>query len=395
MSQQLINLSPDLVLLREDGYEVSIEHGHLLLRNIPYVNANQKICRGMLVSTLSVSGNKTNPPNTGSEHVMMFSGEYPCNHEGKPLEKIRLNSSRQIISGDLIVNHSFSSKPKLGYADYYEKMTTYAALLCSPAVAIDPLVTPRTGRIIDAPNDSPFVYFDNASGRAGITSMTQKLKRRSIAIIGLGGTGSYVLDLVSKTPVEQIHIYDADSFEQHNAFRTPGAVSLEQLKKRMPKVDYFAEIYSNIHKGIVPHTGLITSENTEILYDHEMVFLCIDKSEAKIPIIAALEDYDIPFIDVGMGLEIVDDSLIGTIRTTTSTPRLREHVHSRDRIPLKSADADNVYTKNIQIAELNALNACLAVIRWKKLWGFYKDTGGEHFSLFTLDGNHLLNQDVA
>jgi hypothetical protein len=34
---------------------------------------------------------------------------------------------------------------------------------------------------------------------------------------------------------------------------------------------------------------------------------------------------------------------------------------------------DNLYAKNIQIAEMNALNAALAVIRWKKLCGFYFD----------------------
>jgi hypothetical protein len=45
--------------------------------------------------------------------------------------------------------------------------------------------------------------------------------------------------------------------------------------------------------------------------------------------------------------------------------------------------------------DLNALNACLAVIRWKRLYGFYRDLEGEHHSLYTIDGNHLLNEDHA
>jgi hypothetical protein len=32
-------------------------------------------------------------------------------------------------------------------------------------------------------------------------------------------------------------------------------------------------------------------------------------------------------------------------------------------------------------------------MRWKRLRGFYVDLEREHFSLFTLDGNHLLNED--
>jgi hypothetical protein len=46
--------------------------------------------------------------------------------------------------------------------------------------------------------------------------------------------------------------------------------------------------------------------------------------------------------------------------------------------PRGSRDLD--YDGNIQIAELNSLNAALAVIKWKKLCGFYNDRKAEHFS---------------
>lgn len=42
----------------------------------------------------------------------------------------------------------------------------------------------------------------------------------------------------------------------------------------------------------------------------------------------------------------------------------------------------------------NALNAAMAVIRWKKLCGFYLDLEGEHHSVYVIDGNHLLNEDT-
>jgi hypothetical protein len=41
-------------------------------------------------------------------------------------------------------------------------------------------------------------------------------------------------------------------------------------------------------------------------------------------------------------------------------------------------DEDDPYTENIQIAELNALNATLAVLWWKKLMGVYHDRGLPH-----------------
>jgi hypothetical protein len=78
---------------------------------------------------------------------------------------------------------------------------------------------------------------------------------------------------------------------------------------------------------------------------------------------------------------------------TTSTPGMREQVRSKGRIPLKGDGLDDVYARNIQVADLNMVNAGLAVMRWKRLRGFYRDLEDEHFSLFTLDGNHLLNED--
>lgn len=392
MSQQLISLSPDLTRLREDGYEVCIEHGHLILRNIPYVTPSRRVERGVLVSTLSVSGNRTNRPDT---HVVMFSGSYPCDQHGTPLEAIRNTSGRKVIGGGLAIDHQFSSKPAAGYPDYYEKMATYATILSAPAAAIDRSATPRTHRIVEAPDDSPFVYFDNASGRAGITEVTAKLARRTIGIIGLGGTGSYVLDLIAKTPVERIHLFDDDVFEQHTAFRAPGAPSLEELRTRSMKVDHYASIYSRMHKGITPHAIRVTDENASQLNDCDMVFICVDDNAARAAIVHALENQGTPFIDVGMGLELIEGRLIGTLRTTTSTPAFRNHVRERGRIPMQANDRDGLYGTNIQVADLNALNACLAVIRWKKLCGFYHDSEHEHFSLFTVDGNHLLNEDAA
>ena len=61
-------------------------------------------------------------------------------------------------------------------------------------------------------------------------------------------------------------------------------------------------------------------------------------------------------------------------RVTTST----ETRAARRRIPCSEADPENEYDRNIQIADLNMLNAALAVVKWKKLFGFYADNESEH-----------------
>jgi hypothetical protein len=101
----------------------------------------------------------------------------------------------------------------------------------------------------------------------------------------------------------------------------------------------------------------------------------------------------IPFIDVGMGLELVDGSLGGILRVTASTPDMRTHFHD-GRISFGGADDENnLYSTNIQVADLNALNAAMAVVKWKKIRGFYRDLEREHHSTYTTDGNMLLNGD--
>lgn len=392
MSQQLISRNPDLLRLQEDGYEVAVVAGHLVVANVPYVTSARTVARGSLVSTLTLSGERTQRPDT---HVTMFVGAAPCDAAGSPLTKIIIGSATTPLGGGLVVNHTFSSKPAVGYYDdYYAKMSTYVAILSAEAEALEPDATARTRRVVANDDlESPFVYLDTATTRAGIGEVSQKLMGERIWIVGVGGTGAYVLDQVAKTPVDEIHLVDPDDFLQHNAFRAPGAASLDELRARPTKVDHLALLYGRMHRGIVPHAVRLGLDNLGLLANATFVFLCLDAGDDKAAIISELERLDLPFIDVGMGLHLIDGSLVGQLRVTTSTPGMREQIWSKGRIPLKGAGVDDVYSRNIQVADLNMVNAGLAIMRWKRHRGFYKDLEGEHFSLFTLDGNHMLNED--
>ncbi len=389
MSQQLINRNDDLKRLRDEGYDIEVRSNHLLIKNVPYVNSAKEIMLGTLVSTLNLAGDVTKKPDT---HVAHFAGDHPCNKDGSEMVQIRHQSQRKEIGHDLVVNHSFSSKPSEGYKDYYHKMTTYVAIISSPAQSLDPNVTARTFPVIESrEEESVFNYVDTASSRAEITLITKKLELGAIGIVGLGGTGSYVLDLVAKTPVREIRLFDGDKFSQHNAFRSPGAPSIDDLKKETKKVFYFKDIYSKMRRNIIAYDNYIDAENISRLEGLDFVFLCMDSCEAKRLIVEKMEALGISFVDVGMGIEPVDDALLGILRVTTSTAEKRDHV--KHRISFSDNGGNNEYSRNIQIADLNALNAALAVIKWKKLYGFYKDFENEYFSTYTIDGNILTNED--
>lgn len=388
MSAALFNLNQDLKRLREEGYFVRITGGCLVMHEVPYVNLRREVKTGTITSTLCLSGDMTQKP---EPHTVHFKGEYPCNADGTPIRGITPGGALPADLG-VIGDHMLSSKPgPQGYQDYYQKMSTYATIIAGSAAAISPDATPRLFRQPDVEDESVFNYLETASDRAGVGALTARLESERIAIVGVGGTGSYVLDQVAKTPVRAIHLIDSDEFLQHNAFRAPGAPSIDNLRDVPKKVDYFANIYSRMHRGIVPHAVHLDASSIHLLDGVTFAFLCMDAGEFKRLAVQKLEALGVPFVDVGMGLELVNGSLGGILRVTASTPHKRDHV--RARVGFEGGNAENVYASNIQVADLNMLNAALAVIKWKKIKGFYRDLEHEHHCSYTTDGNMLLNGD--
>lgn len=394
MSAIPIDRSPDLHRLRTDGYNIHVTStGHLIVRDVPYLNAKGEVCWGILACPLDLAGDVTSAP---SDHIIKFVGDHPCDAHGARIKGLIHSSGDYDLGDGLRAQHSFSSKRADGkqYVDFHDKITRYIAIIGKYAAAVDPDASARTGRVFEPESeDCPFNYLDTASSRAEINEVTRKLSSDAVAIVGLGGTGSYVLDLVAKTPVRQIHLFDGDPFLSHNAFRAPGAAAIEQLREQIPKVLYFASIYSRMHRGIFPHAEYVTKDNADRLRGMSFVFLCMDAGGPKRAVVESLENFGIAFIDVGMALYAKRNTIGGQLRTVTSVRANRES--ARRAISFEADDQQNEYDKNIQIADLNALNACLAVIKWKKLCGFYFDQKQERYSCYRLAGNVLLNDDIA
>jgi hypothetical protein len=391
MSLAPFNLSPDLKRLRTDGYFVQIRGALLVMREVPYVTAERRVRKGTLISSLNMAGDVTQKPDS---HQVWFDGVFPCNADGTPLKGIGNGAGDHNLGNGITAKFHLSSKPDGGYADYHEKMTTYAGVISGPAAVLVPGASPRVFRTPEDEGEGVFNYLDTASARAGIGALSDRLASETVSIIGVGGTGSYILDFIAKTPVREIRLFDGDEFLQHNAFRAPGAPSIEELREIHPKVEYFKRIYSRMHRRIVAHKTFLKADNLHLLDGTTFAFLSMDAGEDKRAVVARLEAIGAAFIDVGMGLELVDGSLGGILRVTASTPEKRDHVHG-GRVSFAGGGAGDIYASNIQVADLNAVNAVLAIVKWKKIRGFYRDAEREHHSTYTTDGNLLLNGDLA
>ena len=397
MSHRLISRSDDLTRLRDEGYDLRIADGHLVVGHVPHLDREGRVQHGALVCALRLSGDQTTRPD---DHVAYFQGSEPCDRFGRPLARV-INSAcpGKWLTSRLPVDYMLSNKPPGGYPDYHAKMTTYVTLLMQHALLVDADATARTFPVArDAGDEGPFAYVDTASSRAGVAAIAARAAGMRIGIVGVGGTGSYILDLVAKCPVTEIHLYDGDPLLQHNAFRSPGAIGLDALEAAPNKAEHHAQTYRLIHRGVIAHPYRIDERTHAELADLDFVFVAVDDNDARGDIINALEGHGVPLIDVGIGMQTRTSdtghaTLGGSARTTlVDGDPTRDHTA---RIPTRSHDKQNDYTTNIQIAEINALNAALAVIRWKRFVGIYDDLEHERHSVYDIDGNTITNADHA
>lgn len=356
----------DLTRLLGEGYDVELRGGHLVVNDVPYVTANKAVARGHLVMPATMAGDVLATP---LDHTTHFAGSVPSDADGRPLEKVINGPQTNEFVPGLRTDFYFSAKPPSGkYANHYDKVTTYVELLSRWARCIDPRATARTHPVHEVPSgdDYPFAYRDLASSRAGTTALNSIFSGMRIAVVGLGGTGSHILDLVAKTPVAEIHLYDGDVFLNHNAFRAPGAADINDLRAQPNKAEHWASQYSRMKRGIVAHPTYFEVETVAEVAGFDFVFLALDDGSNRQGIVAALEAAEMSFIDVGMGVTDTGAGLTGMLRVSTSTPGRRVP------IPVGGAAPDE-YARNIQIGDLNALNAALAVLQWKRHLGFYAD----------------------
>lgn len=389
MFLDVINHSPDLKKLQESDFKMDFKNGFLIVSNIPYLGSTKEPKYGILITELTLDGLKAGVP---KDHTISFIGEHPCDINGIKMKGIVNNSNQRNLGSSIIVDHLFSMKPGRPYTDYYEKILTYSDVISNPVRSLFPQFS---GDFLKETyeDSSIFNYADTNSSRAEIGELNDKFTASKIGIIGLGGTGSYILDYISKTPVKEIHIIDGDIFSNHNAFRAPGAASIEELNSGLSKVEYLNKIYSRMHKGIKVIPDYITEKNMHFLKDLTFVFISIDKGSIKKSIFNYLESQGVSFIDVGIGVQNINGALLGLIKTTYSSEELRDHIYKNGRVSFSDINDDD-YESNIQIAELNAMSAALAVMRWKRSLLFYHSQDNEFHNVFSINSNQSTNDDV-
>ncbi|MFY0627563.1 MAG: ThiF family adenylyltransferase [Reichenbachiella sp.] len=388
MYKDLAAHNEDIDKLLKKGYALAIDSNHLVIRDIPYLDSSGDLQVGAIVSVLEfIDEFKVKM----KDHQIYFCGSHPCELDGSSIKNLGGGPVQvHLASGDLIVQRSFSNKPPSGrFTDWFEKIESYVTIISGPAInKFD--ANPYTFKVVEENSDSVFNFRDTLTSRAEIGELSAKLDEDVVAIIGLGGTGAYLLDFLVKTPVAEIRCFDLDWYHVHNAYRSPGRLQKDELGKR--KSEVYEERYKNFRKNINIHSTYITSESEKDLKGVTFAFVCVDKGASREEIFKLLIKAKIPFIDVGMGLDIDTGTISGTLRTTSFSKESAQNLVDQKLAPLTDIPND-IYKANIQISELNALNACLAIIKYKQIREFYCDDNSYYHILFNIDALNCLGEN--
>ena len=393
MFQKLVNHNDDIKRLIKKGYAVAFDNAYMVIRDIPYLDSQCHLQQGAIVTKLEFI-NETRV--TQQDHQIFFAGSIPHNLNGKPIPNLGGGPTHLVLSpacNDVIVERSFSNKPKKSgkFVDFFEKIESYVGIISGPAIEIHD-ATPYTFRAAkEVISDDIFKFHDTLTSRAEITELSEKLHNDVIAIIGLGGTGAYLLDFLVKTPVREIRAFDIKPYHVHNAFRSPGRLDKSELGKS--KAEVYKSRYDNFRTGLFFEPKLIDDSCGENLKDVTFAFVCVDKGSSRSEIFDLLISQNIPFIDVGMGLNQKQNALNGLIRATYYPPDQSAAIREKGLSPLSDGPGD-IYKANIQISELNAINACLAILKFKQLRGFYFEETPFYHLLFGIGDLKLVGESI-
>lgn len=386
MSPTLTNHEAQLAEVLQAGFDCCVEDDTLTVRPIPYRLSGGGIGHGSLICHLNRNGGDIAPPN---DHTTAWIGdEVPHLRDGRPMDRLIIDQSRNTWSNGETSICVMSRRGPEPYPNYGQKMLTYARLIAREAVVDWRSSSPGVIAVKDV---NHLVDHETGLNRARVGYLNALLAKEHVAVIGAGGTGAHIVDLVSKSNVQQIDIYDPDCVSVHTQLRWPGVVERRIVEEKTNKAEYLATLYAKrTNRNIQGHPFAIDKDNLTYLNGKTMVFVAIDKGLARREILTGLASLGLNFIDCGIDLQ-GDNGLL-----TASARIIRCQAEQSPEKCLElatlapggaNAAEDDPYNQNIQTGEMNSLNAALAVIAWKQGIGFYKDAYGYRRSRMHMASN--------
>lgn len=375
---------------RQAGFHVETTPDLLRVTGVPCLLLGGTVGSCTVEKSLDPSSGKPNSTIGGSDHVVRITTDRPgdgrvYHADGAALENW-IGGDGRTWSDISILRTSLPGSEEETARDLVHRYIKHIVA----AVAAS-----EHGEAVTFTESGPFKIPNTFEARAAIRPIQDPIRGQRIAVIGLGGTGSYILDLIAKTPVEEIHLLDADNVNWHNLMRAPGAPTGEEIEalrgNPVDKVGYYHRKYDPLRDGIVPHATRVDGPQVldTLLEDHpiDFAFVCIDQqidgdSGRQDAVYRVLSEAGIPFVDSGVSITLQDGAVTGAV--TTSFYEAGSNLWE-SAIPNATIVGGRIGYRNVQLPEVNALAASLAVMEWRRRSGQYASQSTSFLHKFRLE----------
>ena len=130
------------------------------------------------------------------------------------------------------------------------------------------------------------------------------LRGMRIGVVGCSGTGSIVIELLTRNGIGELVIIDDDPLDELNLNRIVNSASADARRGR-PKVQATKEAIERIGLGTVVHAYEGRTESASVvkaLIDCDVIFGCVDTAYSRYHLDCMASAYLIPYFDVGVDL---------------------------------------------------------------------------------------------
>ena len=381
---------------KQAGFTVSVEFDVVRAVRVPCLLANGVVSTCTIEKSYDHASGKPNKRIGGAVHAVRITADEECDGRvyhanGNPIESY-IDGDGKTWSNISIRKGSQDSPEEDGSAN--DLIHRYVKQIIG---AVSAAGYPETASLAV---QGPFKVPNTFEARAALGPVQDRIRNQRIAIIGLGGTGAYVLDLIAKIPVTEIHLLDTDHVDWHNFMRAPGAPTNEQIKSlrenRLHKVDYYHSKYASLRDGIHAHPVRVESSTMLIeflsRYPVDYAFVCIDQQKnSDTPrqdvVYSALSEAGIPFIDSGVSITLDNHTVGGAV--TTSAYEVGSEAW-KYAIPNARVEGNMPGYRNVQLPEVNALAASLAVMEWRRRTEQYVSKSASVLHKFRLETPRII-----
>ena len=135
------------------------------------------------------------------------------------------------------------------------------------------------------------------------------LRGMRVGVVGCSGTGSIVVELLTRNAVGELVIVDEDALDAVNLNRIVNGTSAD-AERQAPKVVALREAIDRIGLGTVVHAlngATDTAAVVKALVDCDVIFGCVDTAYGRYHLDCIASAYLIPYFDVGVHLDADGD----------------------------------------------------------------------------------------